>query len=269
MNRDLQKDDVAMVQEGRKQFFRSCSLNSAHSEAGFHESSLYELYCTGFDYAPSNGIFETKKDSNLQNEEIEEITSFFTRRGLPFVWWGSNKRLKNFGFEFGGVMKGVSADLSEEALYDDFLSKNISIKKASTEEDFQAFSEVLKIGFGLSENVADQFVTMNQSSAACEEQIHYLALIDQEVVGTITLASIEDSAGVWNGTTLPEYRKRGVATALLATAMQDAVKLGYCQVMGILMPEGLAFNLCSNFGFQEICDFPFYIHGATADKVEK
>jgi hypothetical protein len=57
----------------------------------------------------------------------------------------------------------------------------------------------------------------------------YVAYVDETpaCVGWTYFHPNSQFAGLWGGSTLPEYRKRGLYTAVLATRVQEAVRRGY------------------------------------------
>jgi ribosomal protein S18 acetylase RimI-like enzyme len=123
--------------------------------------------------------------------------------------------------------------------------------------------------FGINPNSLKQFHAINAAAMNEGEQLHFLALINGNPIGTATLSTSDLSASIWNLTTLPEYRKQGVGTALVHTALKEAHKHHYTQVMAILMPKGMAWGLFITLRFEEVCQFPFYVYGASAEELEK
>ena len=55
----------------------------------------------------------------------------------------------------------------------------------------------------------------------------------------------------------------------MPAALVEAQKRKYNQVMAILMPKGIAWGLFTKLGFKEVCHFPFYVYGVSADELEK
>jgi ribosomal protein S18 acetylase RimI-like enzyme len=93
--------------------------------------------------------------------------------------------------------------------------------------------------------------------------------LDGVPAGTATLSISPQSAGIWNLATLPEYRKAGIGASLVHAALVEAKARQHKQVMAILMPKGMAWGLFTKLGFREVCEFPFYIYGVSAEELEK
>jgi ribosomal protein S18 acetylase RimI-like enzyme len=114
-----------------------------------------------------------------------------------------------------------------------------------------------------------QWLALNHSVMKRGEQVHFMAYLNGIPVGTATLSVSPSSAGIWNLATLPEYRKHGIVSALVHVVLIEAKKRQYDQIMAILMPKGVALGLFAKLGFKAVCEFPFYVYGASAEALEK
>lgn len=79
---------------------------------------------------------------------------------------------------------------------------------------------------------------------------HYLAYLGQRPVGVGTLFPYGEMAGIYNMCTLPGYRGRGVARAILAACLADAKAAG-CSLVG-LTPTSMGRPLYEKVGFTEV-----------------
>lgn len=247
------------VLQGRLDCFRSCSIFSPLQGAAFHSSndgSYY--YSSGIDFAPCNGIISDEKE--ISDNEIEIGLEFFQSRKLPFIWWTS-QNLESKGFLPGGNLTGIALDISHEfpTLND---TPQLKIRAINGMEELNTFSRMVIDAFGMNPNVIGQYQAVYGAAMHHNEQIHYLAFHENTPVGTITL-STSDSAGIWNLSVHHEHRNKGIGGALVAFATAEAKKRGHEQVMAILMPKGLASSPFTKHSFKKVCEFPFYIHGAT------
>ncbi len=102
----------AAITTGLIDFFRSVSKESPMARSDFQDGSERTIYSSGIDYAPCNGVVE-KQETNLKDHDVHEVIRFFNAKKLPFVWWTENRSLEAHGFQFGGVMKGISLDTAE------------------------------------------------------------------------------------------------------------------------------------------------------------
>jgi GNAT superfamily N-acetyltransferase len=67
---------------------------------------------------------------------------------------------------------------------------------------------------------------------------HYLAYVGGEVAGCATLLLHDGIAGVWNVGTLRPFRRQGLASALLARALEDAANDGCPDSVLVASPMG-------------------------------
>ncbi|GAB4232557.1 MAG: hypothetical protein Tsb0021_11250 [Chlamydiales bacterium] len=231
------------------------------------ENTNVDIYNSGMDYAPCNGVME--KDGYCPSEtEINEFIHFFADRKVPFVWWTSNQILENFGFQYGGILTGIALDMSNQKLQLPTFASEVSIKLIQSEEEILTFSHVAVEGFGMPSHTVEQFAKVNIGTMKAREQLHFLAYFNKSPVGTVTLSVNENSAGIWNLATLANYRKSGIGKALIASALMEAKNLGHKHVMAILMPKGMAWGIFMQLGFVENSRFPFYVFGDSAENLE-
>jgi GNAT superfamily N-acetyltransferase len=85
---------------------------------------------------------------------------------------------------------------------------------------------------------------------------HYLAYVHGDVAGCATILLDNGIAGVWNVGTLRNYRRKGVASALLVQALTAAISDGYPDSVLIASPMGRP--LYEEMGYQFVGDALFY-----------
>jgi ribosomal protein S18 acetylase RimI-like enzyme len=255
-----------LVLDGRVDFFLSGTTNNPLPGSGYETRSIGNLYSMGIQFAPCNGIFNSPL--NLTNEQIEEGLSFFKKRDLPFIWWSKDDNLAKHHFQFGGTLTGIALDISHLQPQFEPASIDLKVVQVSTLEEAALFAQTAAKTYPLTPNATKEFVTINQAAMKSGRQIHFLAYFEGKSVGTATLSSDETSSGIWNLTTIPEFRKKGVGRALVSTALVEAKERGHQGVMAILMPKGMAWNLFERLGFKEVIEFPFYVYGANASELE-
>lgn len=257
------------VLQGRLDTFRSGAFCSPLDQADFKDTQQNIVYAWGMDYAPGNGVIEKDGNHIPTETEIDRTIAYFSDKNLPFIWWTSAKVLETKGFQYGGILTGIALDISKEVPQKPSTSSDLKIKIVQSEEDLDSFTELAASAFAMNANATKQWRALNASVMKSGEQIHFLAYLDGIPVGTATLSVLPTSAGIWSLATLPEYRKHGVGGALVHAALIEAKKRQYDQVMAILMPKGMAWGLFMKLGFKEVCEFPFYVYGISAEELEK
>lgn len=201
----------------------------------------------------------------LDAEEIQKKVAFFAEKKFPFIWWSNAKILEKYNFQFGGELLGIVRDLPKDPI-DTTTPSQITIQPVQSADQLHQFSEIFGIAFQLVAKTSPQLHRISQAAMEAGKQIHFIAYCEEKPVGTVTLSTSPDAAGIWNLGTLPDYRKHGIGRALIKAAMAKAQELGHKHVMAILMPKGMAHGIFNKLGFQDVRPFPFYVHGIAADK---
>lgn len=265
------KEDALLqsVIQGRFDFFRSGSVCSQLPEADFRETDHNCLYASGIDYVCVNGVMEKNGERIPTEEEIDSAIEYFSSKNLPFMWWTSAKILETKGFQFGGILTGIALDISQGIPPRPPSSSDLKIKIVQSDSELESFTNLAGNAFAMSPKATEQWLALNDSVMKKNEQVHFMAYLNGTPVGTATLSVAPSSAGIWNLATLPEYRKHGIGGALVHAALVEAKKMHLDQVMAILMPKGMAWGLFTKMSFKAACEFPFYIHGVSAEELEK
>lgn len=255
------------VVQGRLDFFRSLAVCSPLPGAGF-QSLGKDIYCytSGIDNALCNGVLVHNEHSPSQ-DEIHTAKEHFNEHNLPFMWWTSAKSLEQQGFQFGGILGGVLVDISKE-VSNDTSEPQITIRTVDSQADLKTFAGLAVEIFRMKPNSLEQFQAVITAAMNRREMQHFLAWVDGNPVGAVTLSTLGAVAGIWNLVTLPEYRRRGIATALARAGLLEAQRRQYGQVMAITMPKGMASGPFSLLGFKEVCRFPFYVYGVSPEERE-
>ena len=178
------------------------------------------------------------------------------------------KNLELSGFQFGGIWIGIALDISSGIPVQQ-VSSSVQIKIITSYDELHTFSSILVEGFGMKSEVLDQFQHVLTGAMNNDEQIHFLATVDNMPAGIITLVTAETTAGIWNMVSLPKYRKMGVGTALVKAALVEAYKQQYQYVIAMLMPKGMAWGVFEKLGFKAVKHFSFYVYGSSAEELEK
>jgi hypothetical protein len=263
-----QKDAVQAVIEAREDFFRNMTIYSPSPRKEFEKTAKGSTYFSDTDFPLYNGVLEENLGSDLKDNDIQETILFFKNRQRPFCWWTSSKKLESRGFELGGVMKGVALDISQDLSVPSVFQKELKIVVVQTEEQLEEFCRICTSLSRMGPKMLEHYKSVCGSTMKHQEQIHFLAYLKDIPVSTLTLTLSNRSAGIWNAVTLDEYRKNGIFTALLCTALLEAKKRQYDLVTALIMPKGMAWGAFQKAGFKEVCNFPFYLYGFDPNSLE-
>jgi GNAT superfamily N-acetyltransferase len=107
-------------------------------------------------------------------------------------------------------------------------------------------------GFAESYPVTQELMSVMKMFALVPTTKCFLATIDGRVVGGATLAVRGRIAGLFGASTLPEFRKRGVQTALLRKRLAHASELGCTLAMSLAQPGSISQRNITKAGFQTL-----------------
>ena len=214
----------------------------------------YAVYC-----GPGNPVTQSVGlglRGPITEQEFDRLESFyFSRREAVRVETCpmADSTLMNFYKERGYHVSEFSNVMATPTNLDTFGSPSpgLEIRLAGREElDLW----VLVVGQGFAENqpVSQEILSVMKMFAMGKGTECYLASIDGRIVGGATLARRGRVAGLFGASTLPEFRKKGVQTALLGYRLQRASELGCTLAMSIALPGSVSQRNMSRAGFQTL-----------------
>jgi len=121
------------------------------------------------------------------------------------------------------------------------IANGIEIRRAGRDE-LELWTLTVAQGFTESFPVTRELLSVMKMFAMAENAECYLARIEGRVVGGATLAFRGRIAGLFGASTLPEFRKRAVHTALLHARLERAEEAG-CELAISLAQPGRASQL--------------------------
>lgn len=113
---------------------------------------------------------------------------------------------------------------------------------------------VMTVSQGFAENypVTQELLAVMKMFARSKNTECYLARIDGRVVGGATLAVRGHIAGFFGASTLPDYRNRGVQTALLYSRLHRAAEAGCDLAVSLAQPGGRSQRNIARLDFQTL-----------------
>jgi GNAT superfamily N-acetyltransferase len=88
---------------------------------------------------------------------------------------------------------------------------------------------------------------------------HFVARLDEQVVGETALCAGADVAGIYDVEVLDKFRRRGIGTALVFAAVRHAKELGHSAA--VLGATGMGFGVYARVAFREVCKLSFWKYG--------
>jgi GNAT superfamily N-acetyltransferase len=130
-------------------------------------------------------------------------------------------------------------------------SSSVEIQKASDGE-LDAWTLTVAQGFAEQFPVTQELLSLMKMFAAAPNTECYLARMHGRIVGGATLAVRKGIAGFFGASTLPQFRNRGVQTALLQHRMQRADQLGCDLAVSLAQPGSISQRNITRSGFQTL-----------------
>jgi GNAT superfamily N-acetyltransferase len=127
----------------------------------------------------------------------------------------------------------------------------LEIKKAAPEE-LDLWTLTVAQGFAENYPVTQEILNVMKMFSMGKNAECYLARIDGRVVGGATLAVRGPIAGLFGASTLPEFRKRGVQTALLQVRLKRALEVGCELAVSLTQPGSASHRNMTRQGFQSL-----------------
>jgi len=205
---------------------------------------------TGIDSNDYNGVVWVRVADGKADSIIAETLEHFTLRKLPFLWHiGADsqpadlaERLEGQGCKRldPGVCMGASLSKLNWALPK---VPDLTIERVVTKADLADWMEVFDEG----EGKAREQLYENLGLDGERPLRHYLARLKGRPVGVSQLFLDSQAAGLYCVAVLPEARQRGIGTAVILTALQEAKSLGYERA--VLGPTYESQRLYARIGF--------------------
>jgi ribosomal protein S18 acetylase RimI-like enzyme len=206
-----------------------------------------------------NSVLRARLSPDRVDEVIGARIAACRSRNVPMLWWtGPSSRPSDLGgrLERSGFFlepaHGMIADL-DAAGADLPIDPGVSVAAVEDAETLAAWSRVLCDSFGAPRPFGDAFADLAAAIGLGPRSPfrHYLASVNGQPVATCSLFFGAGVAGIYNVSTLPERRRRGIGRRVTAAAMQDARSHGYRTA--ILHSSALGAGMYRALGFIEVC----------------
>jgi len=188
---------------------------------------------------------------------IGRAMDFYRAAGAPFVM-----RIRvGFGPETQRAMRELGLEPAEQ-LPGMILSPVIEAPPAPDDleivewnaESLGTYNEILAEAFGTSVQMMNDLI---RPSLLASEARGYLGYLDGRPVATSALIPSDGVAGVYNVSTLPEYRKRGLGEAMTWHAVREGAR-GGCRI-GSLQASAMGQPVYARMGFRNIAPYETFV----------
>jgi ribosomal protein S18 acetylase RimI-like enzyme len=217
-------------------------------------------FLSGLPFHITNGIVRTSFPTDTLEERLKQFTSYH----VPMVWLISPStqpaNLSSHLESNGWILEeapGMAVDLltlNEGLLW----PLDLTIVRVNEAEQLKAWLRVMIVGSDIPDDgLAFLLDLATRQTQLADPAVHYyLGLLDGQPVATSLLYLGAGVAGIYSVTTLPEVRRRGIASRLTLAPLLEARAQGYH--IGILQSSAMGLNLYRRLGFRAYCTFKAY-----------
>jgi ribosomal protein S18 acetylase RimI-like enzyme len=237
---------------------RSQATYSPIKEHYFYEDDQRVIYATGVNIGYCNGVFEKNAFNLLDEKLVQEMLEFFDAKKLPFSWWALSKtKPENKFLQSHDPCIGIVLDLNKTELTHLAPTPNVKIKVVQSEQELADFSKIRQIVQQYGPFISEQFHAIDTALFHQGIVSYFIAYVDEIPVSVLSLY-MDTTAGIWRLCTLSDYRKNGIASALVKAAIIEAKNHHYSHVMALLDSRQLAKGLFEKLGFKVISDCSYF-----------
>lgn len=224
-------------------------------------------FITGLPSEDDNGILRASLPDDRPDETIERLLAPFKTRSLPMMWWfftpigglrsNIERSLGAHGLKPASDRPGMGLDLTR---FDPAPPPpGATVHRVLDEDMFTVWTEVVGRAFDSPDFATGPSTVANRALGFGDDAPfrHFLCRMEDMWVGASTLSLGAGVAGLGNISTLPEWRGRGIGTAVAAAALVEGKGLGIR--IGALSADEPGVPLYEKLGFVTVCRHLTYV----------
>lgn len=225
-----------------------------------------EYAMTGLPVMMLNPLF----DGNFQdpNTTIPLVVDYYKHHKIPMMWYlspigqqrGYGGILSKLGLEMAKLqVPGMAANLKTikaETLQNYFDKPDITIRSIS-ENLHEENAKLLLKGFNFDTELSKSLEKLQFDMSHSSKASTYLAEYESKIAATSSVFYSEDVAGIYDVSTLKDFRGNGLGTAVTAKCMLEAKEKGYEII--ILQSSELGHQIYQKLGFKDYFIYERYL----------
>ena len=229
--------------------------------------------CTIVDFEEFNSVGRSRLDKNQLEDTIKKVIDHFTSVGLTKIAWivspqstPSNliEKLESNGFKKEIPVLGMYRPTEKEfdiTVTEEFEFKEYTIDEALKLLEDPKYGKMIEKAYGMPEGASNIMKMMTSFYQGIEFASYYAYdKANNEPVGFSAIAYVPGTKiALLNGAaTLPEHRGKGIYSAMVKLRHEKAKKDGIENLI-IQAKEETSAPIASKYGFEKVCELPFYV----------
>jgi GNAT superfamily N-acetyltransferase len=212
-------------------------------------------------------LFNSVVRANLLPEKIVPTIQFLIEQAkssnVPLLWWTGpqtfpadlGRHLEEHDFVKEEDMPGMAVELAK-LKENQTMPIGFHVERVNDDETLKLWCQVTGKGFNMPDFVVEAFYDFINHVGREQMQV-YLGWIDDKPVATSLQFLAAGVAGIYNVSTIPEARHRGIGAVMTTYPLLEAHSIGY--QVGILAASQMGVNVYRSLGFQELCTIGQYV----------
>ena len=201
-----------------------------------------------------NGVVRAQLSEAHADQVIDEVTVRFRERDIPHLWFLNEDsrpaNLEQLLLAHGWVRlrQGVGMAIDLSAITSPFPPPpNLSIERVVDEEGVALWGTFHRYLEDDQRDEPREQLYISLGLDGDQPLRHYVARVDGEPVGGLSLFLGREAAGIYNVEVAPAKQRRGVGTAMTRVVLEEAGKLGYR--VGVVGPTPESRSMYERLGF--------------------
>lgn len=226
----MQEELIERVDRVEGESFIQLYSASAAWGTGWHTEGSVTSVWSSQDDDPSFSCVLNLGDADDPAAMLVHLESVAASRGAiafgvdthPDLEWANDQRLRALGYAPDSEERIWALDLTANP-DGPAMPDGVEVRPAGS-SDREQFARALNIGWSLDADAARGHIFA--ATIEHDDWLHYLALVDGELAGIAVLFIHDQVADCFLAATLPDFRGRGVQTALIEARLQDGLARG-------------------------------------------
>jgi len=231
----------------------------------WHDEAEYCWTISDLPFPLFNSVLGARIDRRRLDGAIDERLDACRSRGVPMLWWtGPSSEPRELGQHliergfFREPAYGMAIDLASTPVAP-VPHGSARICEVNDRASLGAWTRVLCDAFGAPRPFGDAFADLAWAIGVGQSSPfrHFLATVDGQPAATCSLYFGAGVAGIYDVSTMPARRRRGLGRLITQAALDQARAAGVRTV--ILHASSLGFSVYRSLGFRELCPIGQYI----------